>query len=200
MLYYGAEYGPYCAADRWAITAALSRFGTWSNLKITASSHTDVDADTHTFSFRSASLSSPYLAFKGIEAVSNVPDGTYYKPLENPTRYEYGIVTKYESSKYVPGATGQIGYPFVSVNNKWLISGPSYDPGILAGQTWSEISAGLSNPANPATQAIVASANYISAAICTSTNNAPTSVGGTSPRGAAGRRPTPLTGSPQRAT
>ena len=48
MLYYGAEYCPYCAAERWAMTAALSRFGTWSNLKITASSHTDVDAgDPH---------------------------------------------------------------------------------------------------------------------------------------------------------
>ena len=42
MLYYGAEYCPYCAAERWAMTAALSRFGTWSELKITASSHTDV--------------------------------------------------------------------------------------------------------------------------------------------------------------
>ncbi len=46
MLYYGAEYCPYCAAERWAMTAALARFGTWSNLQITASSHTDVDAKT----------------------------------------------------------------------------------------------------------------------------------------------------------
>ena len=30
MLYYGAEYCPYCAAERWGIVAALSRFGTWS--------------------------------------------------------------------------------------------------------------------------------------------------------------------------
>ena len=41
ILYYGAEYCPFCAAERWAIIAALSRFGTWSGLKITASSHTD---------------------------------------------------------------------------------------------------------------------------------------------------------------
>ena len=50
MLYYGAEYCPYCAAERWGIVAALARFGTWSGLKITASSHTDVYAQTHTFS------------------------------------------------------------------------------------------------------------------------------------------------------
>ena len=59
MLYYGAEYCPYCAAERWAMTAALSRFGTWSNLKITASSHTDVDPETHTFSYYGATLHQP---------------------------------------------------------------------------------------------------------------------------------------------
>ena len=57
------------------MTAALSRFGTWSNLKITASSHTDVDAETHTFSYYGATFTSPYITFRGIEAVSNVPSG-----------------------------------------------------------------------------------------------------------------------------
>ena len=178
MLYYGAEYCPYCAAERWAVTAALSRFGTWSGLKITASSHTDVDPQTHTFSYYGANYTSQYLAFKPIEAVSNVPDGNgYYTTLQTPTKYEYGIVTKYESPTYIPGATaGQIGFPFISINNLSLISGPSYDPGVLAGQTWSEIAGNLSDPTNPATQAIVATANYISASICATTKNAPASV------------------------
>ena len=160
------------------MTAALSRFGTWSNLKITASSHTDVDPQTHTFSYYGASYTSQYLAFKPIEAVSNVPDGKgYYTTLQTPTKYEYGVVTKYESPTYIPGATaGQIGFPFISINNLALISGPSYDPGILSGQSWSQIASGLSDPTNPATQAIVATANYISASICATTKNAPASV------------------------
>ena len=29
MLYIGAEYCPYCAAERWAMIVALSRFGTF---------------------------------------------------------------------------------------------------------------------------------------------------------------------------
>ncbi len=176
MLYYGAEYCPYCAAERWAITAALSRFGTWSGLKITASSHTDVDADTHTFSYYGANFTSPYLNFKGIEAVSNVPDGNYYATLMTPTKQEYADVTKYESPTYIPGSNGQIGFPFISIDNLAIVSGPSYDPGILAGQTWSQIASGLDDPSNQATQAIVATANYISAAICASTANAPSSV------------------------
>ena len=177
VLYYGAEYCPYCAAERWAITAALSRFGTWSGLKITASSHTDVDPMTHTFSYYGATFTSPYINFQGIEAVSNVPTSSgYYTTLMTPTKQEYATVTKYESPTYIPGSNGQIGFPFISLNNLALISGPSYDPGILQGQTWSQIAGGLSDASNPATQAIVATANYITASICASTTNAPSSV------------------------
>jgi hypothetical protein len=32
MLYIGAEYCPYCAAERWPLVMALSKFGTFSNL------------------------------------------------------------------------------------------------------------------------------------------------------------------------
>ena len=73
MLYYGAEYCPYCAAQRWAMAAALSRFGTWSNLQVTASSESDVDAGTHTLSFHGATLDSPYITFRGIEQYTNIP-------------------------------------------------------------------------------------------------------------------------------
>jgi hypothetical protein len=177
MLYYGAEYCPYCAAERWAMTAALSRFGTWSNLKITASSHTDVDPETHTFSYYGATFSSPYLTFAGIEAVSNIPTSTYYQPLMTPTKQEQNIISTYYTPKYIPGAVaGQVGFPFVNINNQALISGPSYDPGILANQSWSQIAGGLSDASNPATQAIVATANYISAVICASTKDQPSAV------------------------
>jgi hypothetical protein len=177
MLYYGAEYCPYCAAERWAMTAALSRFGTWSNLKITASSHTDVDPETHTFSYYGATFTSPYLTFAGIEAVSNVPTATYYKSLMTPTKQEANIINTYYQPKYIPGVTpGEVGFPFVNINNRALISGPSYDPGILANQSWNQIASGLSDASNPATQAIVATANYISAVICSGTKNAPASV------------------------
>ena len=109
MLYYGAEYCPYCAAERWAMTAALSRFGTWSNLKITASSHTDVDADTHTFSYYGATLTSPYIAFTGIEQYTNVPTATGYTTLQNPTKAEAAILQKYSSSKYTGAGAPPVG-------------------------------------------------------------------------------------------
>ena len=179
MLYYGAEYCPYCAAERWPMTAALSRFGTWSNLKITASSHTDVDAETHTFSYYGASFTSPYITFTGIEQYSTLPTASGYQVLQNPTKAESAILQKYSSSTFTgagASSSGGISFPFVDINNRAIISGASYDPGILTGQDWSEIAGNLSDPTNPATQAIVTTANYMSAAICASTKDQPTAV------------------------
>jgi Domain of unknown function (DUF929) len=181
MLYYGAEYCPFCAAERWVMATALSRFGTWSNLQITASSLSDAYAGTHTLSFHGATLDSPYITFKGVEQYTNIPiassPGTY-TTLQNPTKAEAAILTKYSSSKYLPNASssGGISFPFVDINNSMLFSGASYDPQILAGLTWSEIAGNLSDPNNPATQAILSAGNYMSAGICQATKGQPGSV------------------------
>jgi hypothetical protein len=176
MLYYGAEYCPYCAAERWGVVAALSRFGTWSNLKITASSHTDVYAETHTFSFAGATFTSPYLTFASVEAYSTVPiAGGGYATYQSPTKEEEAIITG--GQKYIPGTTpGQIGFPFINIGNVAIISGATYNPGILASLTWADIAGGLDDATNPVTQSIVGTANYISAAICASTKDTPSSV------------------------
>jgi Domain of unknown function (DUF929) len=184
MLYYGAEYCPYCAAERWAMTAALSRFGTWSGLEVTASGKgssagPEPFPGTNTFSYRNATLTSPYLTFKGIEQYTNIPNpnGAGYTTLQNPTKAEQAAITKYSGPTYVPGATaGSTSFPFVDINNSVLISGASFSPGVLVGQSHAEIANGLSNASNPVTQAIVATANYISAGICASTKNQPTAV------------------------
>ncbi len=179
MLYYGAEYCPFCAAERWVMAAALARFGTWSNLKVTASSLSDVYAGTRTLSFHGASLDSPYIAFQGVEQYTNIPVAAGgYTNLQNPTKAQAKILTKYSSSKYLPnGSTsGGISFPFVDINNSMLFSGASYDPQVLAGLSWSEIAGGLSDPTNPVTQAILTAGNYMSAGICQASNGQPGSV------------------------
>jgi hypothetical protein len=184
MLYYGAEYCPYCAAERWAMTAALSRFGTWSGLKVTgsgkgSSSGPEPFPATNTFSYRAATLTSPYLTFKSIEQYTNIPNtgGQGYTILQNPTKAEQTIIAKYSSPTYIPGATaGSTAFPFIDINNKVLISGASFSPGVLAGLSHAQIANGLSDPNNPVTQAIVATSNYMSAGICAATNNQPAAV------------------------
>lgn len=176
VLYIGAEYCPYCAAERWAVIAALSRFGSLSNLGVTQSSSTDVFANTPTFSFYKATMTSSYLVFKGVEQYSNVPAASGgYKILEPLTPAQVKLLSKYDTSKYLAGASpGSI--PFISIGNRFLVAGASYSPAILAGLTRNEIAAGLSDPTNPATQAIITTANYLSASICQITKQQPGSV------------------------
>src|SRR5216683_3455729 len=65
MLYIGAEFCPYCAAMRWSMAVALSRFGTLSPLHgiYSSSASGEVDPHTATPTFYKSSYSSNYLAF-----------------------------------------------------------------------------------------------------------------------------------------
>jgi len=177
MFYYGAEYCPYCAAERWAMTAALSRFGTWSNLEVTASSHTDVAPATPTFSYRNATFTSQYLTFFPVEQYTNIPSGGGYTTLKSADKSEQAVISKYSTPTYIPGATaGQVGFPFIDIGNVALISGATYSPLMLAGLSHNDIASHLNDPTNSVTQSIVGTANYITAAICASTKQQPTAV------------------------
>ena len=55
-------------------------------------------------------------------------------------------------------------------------SGASYSPQILAGKTQEEIAAALADPKSPIAQAIVGSANVLTAAICATTDQQPAAV------------------------
>ena len=123
----------------------------------------------------SATFTSPYLTFASVEQYSNIPSGSAYTTLQNPTKEEETIIN--DGQKHLPGATpGQVGFPFINIGNKALISGATYNPGILSGLSWTDISSSLDDATNPVTQSIVGTANYISAAVCASTNNSPASV------------------------
>ena len=180
VLYVGAEYCPFCAAQRWSTIIALSRFGTWKGLGNTTSSSIDVYANTPTFTFVKASYSSKYLAFKGIEELNNVynPATKSYGALQKPTSAEQAIFSKYDTSTYIktmtPADNGSI--PFISIGNQFVQSGASYTPATLAGLTRSQIASGLADATSPVTDAIIASANYQTAALCNLTKQQPSNV------------------------
>jgi hypothetical protein len=178
VLYYGAEYCQYCAAERWAMAVALARFGTWSGLDTTASSLSELDLST--LSFRRATLHSPVIHFAPIEACTNMPDASAtgcsgYQTLQSPTRAEQAALNTYAGPKFFPGATG-ISFPYIDVDNKVLFSGATYQPPVLTGLTQAEIAGGLTDPTNPVTRSIIATANYLTAAICAAAPDAPASI------------------------
>lgn len=170
VVYVGADYCPFCAAERWALTVALSRFGTFSNLSLIHSSSTDVDPSTPTFSFYKSAYTSKYLVFTTTEAQT-----VSKAPLQPLTALDKTLMTKYDAPPYVP--TGYSGaFPFVDFANQYVIDGASYDPGVLAHLTWQQIGADLSDPSSKVGQAIDAAANHITAALCKITKNQPANV------------------------
>jgi thiol-disulfide isomerase/thioredoxin len=166
MLYIGAEYCPYCAATRWSMAVALSRFGTLSTpLHGIHSSSSDVDPNTATLTFYKTGYNSKYLVFTPVE------NENINRSLLQPTTAQQNQVW----ARYEPDPA-QRGYPFISFGNKYVLKGPIYDPAVLKGLTWSQIAADLHNPSSPVAQAVLGGANYMTAAICKMTNNQPASV------------------------
>jgi hypothetical protein len=174
MLYVGAEYCPYCAAERWAVIVALHRFGTFSGLATTRSAvrngagEAEPYPSTATWTFANASYASKYLAFRPVEEYTNIPDKSTggYTELMTPTQAQQTLVQKYD-------AAYQDAIPFIDYGNKYLSVGASYDPGVLQGLSWSQIAADLHVPSSPVAKSVLGAANYVTAAICGLTKDQP---------------------------
>ena len=183
MLYMGAEYCPYCAAERWAMINALSRFGTFSGLSTIHSAaangagQAEPYPNTPTWTFHGSTYTSKYLTFTPVESETNIPDKASggYTALETPTKDQTALLTKYDVPPYVPsGSEGAI--PFIYFGGKYIIAGASYSPQVLAGLSWSKIASEVkNNPSSNVAKAVVGTANYITAAICKMTGNQPAS-------------------------
>ncbi len=174
VLYIGAEYCPYCAAERWPMVVALSRFGTFSNLGTTHSATNDVFANTPTLSFHGASYTSKYLAFSGVETSSNKVVNGQYAPLDTPTPAEQKVFATYDRPPYTSGGAGSI--PFVDIAGRYVSAGSTYSPQLLAGKTHQQVAAALKDPSSPIARAVDGSANLFTAAICEATGSQPASV------------------------
>ena len=176
VLYMGAEYCPYCAAERWAMVVALSRFGTFSGLSTVHSGNNSGEPypNTPTWTFLHATYTSKYLTFSPVEMETNIPTsgGQGYTTLQTPTSAQQALLTKYDAPPYVPSAdNGAI--PFIDFGNKYMISGASYSPQVLQGKSWSQIATALQDPTSPIAEAVDGTANYLTATICKLTGNQP---------------------------
>jgi hypothetical protein len=176
VLYIGAEYCPYCAAERWAVIVALSRFGSFSGLAPIRSAAKDGGGNaepyplTPTWTFAKATYTSKYLTFTPVEAYTNVPDAAtgFYTALQTPTAAQQALLSKYD-------AAYQDAIPFIDFGNKFLSVGASYNPGVLSGLTWGRIAADLHNPASSVAKSVLGAANYATAAVCGLTADQPAS-------------------------
>ncbi|MDG6915665.1 MAG: DUF929 family protein [Nitrososphaerota archaeon] len=171
VLYMGAEFCPYCAAERWAMIVALDKFGTFTGLQYMQSTGTDVYPNTSTFTFANATYTSNYISFVPVEM-----DTRAETPLQTPTSAQTALMTAYDSSN------GAI--PFIDFGNQYVIKSSSYVPNVLrvsqnaagAPLNWTEIAAQLNTPSSVVAQNIDGTANHIISAICKIDGSQPTSI------------------------
>jgi hypothetical protein len=171
VLYVGAEYCPFCAAQRWPVVAALSRFGTWAGLGQTRSASDDVYPDTATLSFHGATFTSDYLSFTGVETSGRTKVNGQYPTLDKLTAADRKTFQTYDQPPYITGSAG--GIPFLDLGGSFVSSGASYDPKLLAGMSHRQIAAAMSDPTSPVARAVDGSANVLTAALCEVTGQQP---------------------------
>ena len=176
VLFIGSEYCPYCAAQRWAMINAFSRFGTFSGLTTSHSSSTDSYPNTPTFTFYGSTYTSKYISFTSVELQHNYRVGnstntsTPYVTLQTPTSAQNALMTAYDPGQ---GNGGPI--PFIDFGNKYVQVGniDPLTPQLLAGKTWAQVATAMNNPTSTIGKAELGNANYETAAICELTNNQP---------------------------
>jgi Domain of unknown function (DUF929) len=169
VFFYGAEFTPYAAAERWPLIVALSRFGTFGQLGLMQSSSSIAFSDTPTFTFWHVKYSSVWVDLQAVERYSALnPTGIGFTPLQTPTRRQAASVAVYDTSTTT--------FPLLDVANHFVLAGSSFSPSVLGGLNQAEIVTDLSLPSSPVAQAVLASANEITAAICSVTGDRPAAV------------------------
>jgi hypothetical protein len=169
VFFYGAEFAPYAAAERWPVVVALSRFGTFSQLGLMQSSTSTAFPNISTFTFWHVQYSSVWIDLQAIERYSALdPSGGGYQTLDRPTARQAASVSVYDTSEDA--------FPLLDVANHYVLAGSSFSPSLLVNLSQAQITGDLAFPDSEVAQAVLSSANEITAAICTVTGQRPVAV------------------------
>jgi hypothetical protein len=160
VVFVSEESCPFCAAERWPLAVALSRFGTWNHLGTTRSSASDVYPGTATLSFRAARFTSPDIVLRTTELTDNAGH-----PLQPQTPLDTQLISTYDVPPYVNTAAQSGAVPFLDIGNRYILAGAQYNPQVLAGLSAVQIADQLNNPSSPVARAIDGAASTIIAAI-----------------------------------
>ena len=175
VLYVGAEWCPFCAAQRWPLSIALARFGQFANLGEIRSASDDSYPDTASVSFHGARYTSSLLTFSGVELQSNELVNGRRAPLDTLTGEDQQIFKTFDAPPWVePNQAATV--PFIAAGGRYLITQHMYDPSLLAGKTADQIATAVSDPSTPIARGIDGAANVITAALCTLTAGQPGAV------------------------
>jgi hypothetical protein len=160
ILYIGAEFCPYCAAERWSMVVALAKFGSFTNLEYMASAADE--GDYATLSFRNASYSSPY----NLTLVTVENEDRNHNTLQTPTATEQQLWNEYNPNSY----------PFVDIGGEYVLRTSQFGYAALSNLNWTQIGSQLNNPQSSIAKAIDGAANQLIGTICKIDGGQPSSV------------------------
>ena len=160
MLFIGAEFCPHCAAERWPLYIALSKFGTFSPQPGRIHSANE-DGDVPTLTFYGTKYTSPYFTFTPVEVDTNKPQGQGYAPLQTPTQAQ---LTLWQNAN---GGS----FPFVDFGGKKVLLSAQYIFTPLESLPFSTVADQVGNNSTAIGADIDASAAQLVSTICDSLSN-----------------------------
>ena len=170
VFFYGAEFAPYAAVERWPLIMALSRFGSFNQLGLMQSSPTTAFAEPLDVHLLEGLVLEP-LRDPGVGGALQLaePDGGAVSRASRPPT---------PGSPRRSPATGRAPTPSHCSTSPTGTSStaPRFSPTVLAGLSQGQIAGDLTTPASPMTQAMVTAANEITAAICSVDGDRPDAV------------------------
>jgi thiol-disulfide isomerase/thioredoxin len=155
VFFLGAEYCPYCAAERWAIVRSLQKFGQWEGLKQTISAARDEQyLNLPTYDFTKATYTSSHIEFVAREIKDRE-----FKPLQKPLKTEEKLLRKFNPKKEIP---------FLLIGGRFMQIGSGFPPKIFIGHTFRQTETELKKTESEIRKTIDEEANVISALLCLS--------------------------------
>lgn len=165
VLYTGAEFCPFCASLRWPLVLALMRFGSFTGLKATRSSSTDVYPDTATFSFVGSTYRSRWLDLQTVETADRQEH-----PLQKPDKFQMAQFMRFDRAPYTnePGSI-----PFLDLDGRWIAVGSPYSPELLHGMGWYDVATQIESGKGPVWEAVLGEADLLTRKLCVLTDGKP---------------------------
>lgn len=165
VLYIGGEFCSFCAAERWPMVIALSKFGTFFNLSVTSTDQ--ANGNLPTFTFYGSTYASQYLSFVGVEEFGG-RQGPAYAVLQQPTSEESSVWQANEGSSE--------SLPFVDIGGRYVLETSQYDGLTLIGQSLSSIESAIGDNSTPVGSHIDAAAAVFTKYLCSITGQQPSDV------------------------
>lgn len=155
VFFMGAEFCPYCAAERWPIVRSLQKFGQWEGLKQTISAARDEPfLNLPTYDFTKAAYTSPHIEFVAREIKDRE-----FKPLQKLLKTEEKLLKKYNPKKEIP---------FLLIAGRFMQTSSGFPPKIFIGHTFRQTETELKKTESEIRKTIDEEANIISALLCLS--------------------------------